>query len=757
MYGYSSLHNAVVTQDLKAVRSLTGPTRTCELESRDSMGFTALHLATLQGNKDLIEMLVLAGCDVNSRTKEGMTSLHISSEQSRADEILRILASASCNVNERNKLGRTALHLAAKLGNLQNLKALIDNGCDRNIKDKLGFTAVGLAFKFNQKASADILLHYKSRRKRRSGGLGETTSEESLYQEDASESCQMYNGEDKKIVEERSSMSSKKLDDKTSLKFIRWKENREASLKTLHLIMALLTHKRNVLDGLTNCYSSKKRASVEINLPDLIFTSLFQYPLATHTSSKLNDKSRTQCVCDFYLKPREIERSRIILVKLLQGVKDSISFSRDKSLMIPKQHQSLPSSSKWKLQEKDLKVKEEKLSTAPLSNTNANPSIWELNSMHDKTTLTTLCEDSTLMELCEESPPEVDNEGLKKNLEKLNKLMISVKDSDNTKTYLDCIDSGLITDDIDIYLSRLDDVIAMKSTPTSFIEATLEIFSQNLDISVYCAKKRDLLFSSLLEKIITGGGSWDADKIAKIFLHVCVAFVSDQRLLFSCAGAVLKLGLCHSQSNAVALGTCILVRMGLLKQEDYVDIVKDLTGPLLALEHLCAEEYFPRNLAAIFASFLSKSSPRLFGMDHLRLRALASAITKEVLSISCKEAESDMGKNFKRVCDIVALEGYREELLSCVDALFSRAFVTLGCNAWRIGESILIYLGLLKGELHVETVRNHSSALKLLLHVLKQSYCPPILKQLLVCFLQKPNPLLTSYSSEVEDIFRIIQ
>lgn len=72
MYGYSALHNAVVAQDLKAVRSLTATAATrviCDLESRDSMGFTALHLATLQGNKDLVEMLVLAGCDINSRTK----------------------------------------------------------------------------------------------------------------------------------------------------------------------------------------------------------------------------------------------------------------------------------------------------------------------------------------------------------------------------------------------------------------------------------------------------------------------------------------------------------------------------------------------------------------------------------------------------------------------------------------------------------------------------------------------------------------
>lgn len=677
-----------------------------------------------------------------------MTSLHISSEQKRADEILRVLASASCNVNERNKLGRTALHLAAKLGNLQNLKVLLDNGCDRNIKDKLGFTAVGLAFNFNQKASADILLHYKSRRKRRSGG--ETTSEESLYQDGTTKNSQISNGERKaeKIVE-RTSIYSKKTDDTKSLKLVDKAEKREASLKTLHFIMALLTQKRNVLDGLTNWDSRKKLEPVQRNLRDLIFTSLIQHSLATRTSLKLTDESGEQCVCDFYLKPGEFVGSQVLvcnpgsslLVELLQGVKDSFSFSRERSWLIPKQHQSLPPPSKWKLQEKesilkDLKVNEEKISTAPLSNAKTDP---------------------TLIELCEENSPEMDNEAIEKGLNRLNNLMISIKDSENIKRVFDRTDSGLLTDDIEIYLSRLDDVITMKSTLRSFIEATLEIFCQNSDISVYSAKKRNLLFSSLLEKVITACGSWDADKIAKVFLHVCVVFVSDRRLLLSCAGAVLKLGLCHPQADAIALGTCILVRTGLLKQEDDVEIITDLTGPLLALEHLCAEEYFPRNLAAILASFLSKSSPKLFGLDHLRLRALASAVTKEVLPTSCQEAESDTGKSFKRVCDIVALEGYREELLSCADALFTRAFVTLGCNAWRIGESILIHLGLLKSERFVEIVRNHGTAFKLLRHALKESYFPPILKQLLMCFLQKPNPVLTAYSTEVEDILRIVQ
>lgn len=67
-YGYSSLHNAVISRDIKAVQALTS-TEACDLESRDSMGFTALHLATLQGSEKLVQLLVQAGSDVNSRTK----------------------------------------------------------------------------------------------------------------------------------------------------------------------------------------------------------------------------------------------------------------------------------------------------------------------------------------------------------------------------------------------------------------------------------------------------------------------------------------------------------------------------------------------------------------------------------------------------------------------------------------------------------------------------------------------------------------
>ena len=68
-YGYSALHTAIISRDVKTVQALTTATLSRDLDSRDSMGFTALHLATLQGNKELVQMLVQAGCDINSRTK----------------------------------------------------------------------------------------------------------------------------------------------------------------------------------------------------------------------------------------------------------------------------------------------------------------------------------------------------------------------------------------------------------------------------------------------------------------------------------------------------------------------------------------------------------------------------------------------------------------------------------------------------------------------------------------------------------------
>ena len=694
-----------------------------------------------------------------------MTSLHISSERTgAAEDILLVLVSASCDVNARNKLGRTALHLAAKQGNLQNLRTLLDAGCDRNIKDKLGFTAVGLAFKFNQKASADLLLHYKP--KRNQSICKGTVPCATLSKEGVCENSEREDQNDEaKLFDMSTPVKIQQVCDKTLLKFTEHMTSRNVlSLEIYHLILTILKQKREVMDGLVSTTFMKTIDSVAtiferklLNLSLTASTSFIRFPLSSYTIAALDDKLTKRCL--YHLKQYNFERSgrdveSTIITKLMQGLQDSLRFSSQPSTTLSKQ--SLTPCLEWKPQKKEHTVEKFKTSGQILvksSNGHSTENSLTAQDLYDNSVLEVSCDLTSLQSQCKQKSGDIDNEACEGCLKKLSKTLAVFGDSGKVWEDVYEIGSSFVVNKRENCLSRLDHMLSNKSGSALFAEDVLEAFLQHSDLFIFCLQEKGSLFSTLLSKALPEDGPWVADKIAKIFLRVCVALASDQHLLLSCAATVIKHGLLHEHSKPIALGTCVLVRMGLLKQEDDVDIVKDLEGPLLALENLFAKTYFPRDLAAIFVSFLCKSSPKLFRLDQLRLQALASAVTKEILPSSAQEAGSDTGKHFKRICDILAVESDWELLMKCVDALFSRVFGTLKClDVWPIGESILIYLGLLKSEFHIETVRNLSCALKALHHAVKQSYFPPLLKQLLGCFLRKPNPALTPHSTEVGEI-----
>lgn len=66
-YGYSALHEVVISRDLEYMDFLlkTG----CDLEQRDENGFTALHVATLEKAVEAVDRLINAGSYVASLTK----------------------------------------------------------------------------------------------------------------------------------------------------------------------------------------------------------------------------------------------------------------------------------------------------------------------------------------------------------------------------------------------------------------------------------------------------------------------------------------------------------------------------------------------------------------------------------------------------------------------------------------------------------------------------------------------------------------
>ena len=679
-----------------------------------------------------------------------MTSLHICSEDTGTEDILFTLAAESCDVNARNKLGRTALHLAAKQGNRENLKKLLDIGCNKNVKDKLGFTAVGLAFKYNQKESAEILLHYKPKRNRWS-------SQESCL--DGDENRSVKHGDKKgKCLSETKNLPFKnaspwKLDKQDSLAL---KKRRYSFLKLCtamisqlagkvtkgntssfcirRCILVLLSIKRHKLDGIT---ISRRATFFESFFHRKLLTLFLGFSSPTSSSlgaeiwlMTLDARLKHLCFCNFKrsaLKKRDSQALGLdILSKLLPNLKSSLACSSvlGSWSLLPQSH-----TLSWTLVKSTLKRKDDIKATfadfkefvqilAKACDKETSQKI--IDSDFDKTG-----EDKSITDSCIEN----------------NKLDIQTSNFVMTCKLEDC-------------LCFLDHVINLNFVPAPSVEDVLELCLQNFNFVCFLSY-RESIISALLQKCLSRTESWTADKIAELFLRVSVVLRSDQRLLSKCADAVMIQGIAHCDS--VSLGTCILVRMGLLKGECDTITVADLRGPLLALEHVFASDYFPRHLAAIFASFLSKSSPRLFGLDELRLRALASAVTKEILPTSWQEAESDAGKSFKRICDIMTLEEDWEPLFECADVLLSCVVERLKCNTLRVCESVLKYLGLLKSESRIETVRNLNCALKLLHHMAKQSYFLPESKTIFLSFLRKSHPSLNECCTEVEELLTTLQ
>ena len=143
------------------------------VNARDHIGFTPLHYAAMDGEKEAVVRLLAAGADPLATTKgrasdsplavakkwggqgvvdileesiakkgeggEGQAALPRAAEQGFTD-IVRDLLTKGANVNMQDKNGRTALHYAAENGNADLMHILLRRGADVNMADFHGVT-----------------------------------------------------------------------------------------------------------------------------------------------------------------------------------------------------------------------------------------------------------------------------------------------------------------------------------------------------------------------------------------------------------------------------------------------------------------------------------------------------------------------------------------------------------------------------------------------------------------------------------------
>ncbi|XP_062874956.1 caskin-1 isoform X2 [Trichomycterus rosablanca] len=162
------LLQAVKTEDLLTVQKLLqrpkagkakllGSAKKVNVNFQDTDGFSALHHAALNGNLELISLLLDSQAMVDIRDQKGMRPLHYAAWQGRS-EPMKMLLKSSSSVNSQSDDGQIPLHLAAQHGHYDVSEMLLQHQSNPCIVDNAGKTPLDLACEFGRVGVVQLLL-----------------------------------------------------------------------------------------------------------------------------------------------------------------------------------------------------------------------------------------------------------------------------------------------------------------------------------------------------------------------------------------------------------------------------------------------------------------------------------------------------------------------------------------------------------------------------------------------------------------------
>ncbi len=141
-------------------------------------GYTALHIASRSGNKEIVELLLehdmssIASdqthkccADPNLLTKKGYTALYWASRRcypSRRShmEILKLLLEHGVDPNLQDNDGETSLHWASRCSRKERVNLLLEHDADPNLQSKKGETSLHEASRSGKKEIVELLLEH---------------------------------------------------------------------------------------------------------------------------------------------------------------------------------------------------------------------------------------------------------------------------------------------------------------------------------------------------------------------------------------------------------------------------------------------------------------------------------------------------------------------------------------------------------------------------------------------------------------------
>ncbi|KAF3653092.1 putative serine/threonine-protein phosphatase 6 regulatory ankyrin repeat subunit C-like [Capsicum annuum] len=160
-----------------------------DLNSIDSQGRTALHMAAIHGHVEVLQFLVTIGSDSDISDSQGWTALHFAAHQGHVESVDFLLNHSNmtkyaltkqgktayelatdkgplpikciaegANLNGKDQNGWTPLHRAVFKGKIEAVKVLVKHGAKLDVVDYCGYMPLHLALEAGQKDVATYLV-----------------------------------------------------------------------------------------------------------------------------------------------------------------------------------------------------------------------------------------------------------------------------------------------------------------------------------------------------------------------------------------------------------------------------------------------------------------------------------------------------------------------------------------------------------------------------------------------------------------------
>ncbi|KKA30025.1 hypothetical protein TD95_001515 [Thielaviopsis punctulata] len=154
--GYTALHVACMWRRTAMIRALL--VNQANIHARTAQGQTPLHIGCKMGYTEVINMLISRNADCNATDGDGLTALHYAIRDGRMDVVNLLLNIPKIEVDAVDIERNTPFTEAVRLDNHGAIERLLESGANINHKGYQGLTALMYAAKFNNTNVGQMLI-----------------------------------------------------------------------------------------------------------------------------------------------------------------------------------------------------------------------------------------------------------------------------------------------------------------------------------------------------------------------------------------------------------------------------------------------------------------------------------------------------------------------------------------------------------------------------------------------------------------------